>query len=150
MVEDKIIRTIYVKKDVWELAKMKISEPLSCYIEKQLEIACNINNDKLEIEKRLYELEQESHALRSKLLQITEEEELIERTGQNMDECIPSINRIHERCGVIGENQICRIANAHGVKCDDLIEYCKVKGYNVVPLFDFVRDTKKHNGGGLR
>ena len=47
----KIRRNISIDEDVWELAKTKISEPLSCYIQKQLEIACRLDNKKAEIEK---------------------------------------------------------------------------------------------------
>ena len=146
----KIRRNITVDRDVWELAKIKISEPLSCYIQKQLEIACNLSDDKLEIERSLYEKEQEIIALRSQLIKIEREEQLKREANYDLEKCIPTVVRIHEKCGVIGENQICRVALAHEVKCDDLIKFCKVKGFNIVPLFEFNREGKGGNGSGLR
>ena len=145
----KIKRCISVDENVWELAKIKISEPLSCYIQKQLEIACDLSDDKLIIEKELYEKEQECIALRSQLVKLEEEEKLKKEANYNLDNCIPAITRIHNKEEVIGENQICRIANTHNVKCDELVKYCKLKGFNVVPLFEFNKDTNKRNGSGL-
>jgi len=145
----KIKRCISIDENVWELAKIKISEPLSCYIQKQLEIACDLSDDKLVLEKELYEKEQECIALRSQLVKLEKEEKLKREANYNLDKCIPTITRIHDKCDVIGENQICKIANAHEVKCKDLIKYCKVKGFNIVPLFEFNKDTRKSNGSGL-
>ena len=146
----KIRRNISVDRDVWELAKIKISEPLSCYIQKQLEIACNLSDDKLEIERSLYEKEQEIIALRSQLIKIEREEQLKREANYDMDRCVPTLTRIHEKCGVIGENQICMVARAHEVDCDDLINFCKVKGFNIVPLFEFDKEGSVGNGSGLR
>lgn len=145
----KIRRNISIDEEVWELAKVRISEPLSCYIQKQLEIACNLSNDKLVLERELYEKEQEVTALRSQLIKIEREEKLKKEANYDLDKCIPTITRIHDKCDVIGENQICRVANSHGVKCDDLVKYCKVKGFNVVPLFEFNKFGKGGNGSGL-
>lgn len=146
----KIRRNISIDEDVWELAKIKISEPLSCYIQKQLEIACNLSNDKLEIEKQLYEKEQEITALRSQLFKIEQEEQLKKDAEYDLEKCMPTLVRIHSKCDVIGENQICKVANAHEVKCDDLISFCRVKGFNIVPLFEFHREGSTGNGSNLR
>ena len=146
----KIRRNITVDKEVWELAKIRISEPLSCFIQKQLEIACNLSDDKLVIERTLYEKEQEVIALRSQLVKIQREEQLKRDADYDLELCMPTLVRIHEQCGVIGENQICNVARAHDVKCDDLIKFCEVKGFNIVALFDFNRESNKSNGSGLR
>ena len=146
----KIRRNITIDKDVWELAKIRISEPLSCYIQKQLEIACNLSDDKMVIERALYEKEQEIIALRSQLFKIEREEELKREANYDLELCMPTLVRIHEQSGVIGENQICNVANAHDVKCEDLIRFCELKGFNIVALFDFNRESNKSNGSGLR
>ena len=98
----KIRRNISIDEDVWELAKIKISEPLSCYIQKQLEIACNLSDDKLEIEKALYEKEQEITALRSQLFKIEKEEQLKKQADYDLEKCMPTLVRIHNKCDVIG------------------------------------------------
>ena len=146
----KIRRNITVDKEVWELAKIKISEPLSCFIQKQLEIACNLTDDKYALERELYDIEQRSIAIRSQLTKINQEEMLRQKSEHNLDKCIPTINRIYNVHEVIGENQICNIARANDIECDDLIRFCRVKGYNVVPLFEFDKETSKFNGSGLR
>lgn len=146
----KIRRNISIDEDVWNLAKSKISEPLSCYIQKQLEIACRLDNQKAEIEKELYEKEQEVTALRSQLCKLEKEERLKRESSANLEDCMPPILRIHERYDVIGENQIRNIANAHDVNDKDLIKYCNLKGLNVVELFDFAREGKMKNGGTIR
>lgn len=146
----KIRRNISIDEDVWELAKSKISEPLSCYIQKQLEIACRLDNQKAEIEKELHEKEQEVIALRSQLCKLEKEDKLKRESKANFDDCMPPILRIHNKFDVIGENQINNIAQAHDVNGKDLIKFCKLKGLNVVELFDFARDSKKKNGGCIR
>lgn len=145
----KIRRNISIDENVWELAKVKISEPLSCFIQKQLEIACNLADDKLEIEKALYEKEQEVTALRGQLWKLEQEEKLRKESNYNLEKCMPTLLRIHSVNDVIGENQICKVATAHEINCDDLIKYCELKGLNVVPLFDFNKDTNKLNGGRM-
>lgn len=147
----KIRRNISIDEDIWNLAKQKISEPLSCYIQKQLEIACRLDNKKAEIEKELHEKEQEVIALRSQLCKLEKEDKLKRESKSNFDDCMVPILRIHKRCGMVGENQIKNIAGAHeGVNERDLINFCKSEGLNVVELFDFVKDSKKKNGGGIR
>lgn len=146
----KIRRNISIDKDVWELAKTKISEPLSCYIQKQLEIACRLDNKKAEIEKELYEKEQEVTALRSQLCKIQKEEKLKQEAKSNLEDCMPTLLRIHSVHEVIGENQIANVAHAQDVDPNDLIKFCKIKGLNVVALFDFDKPGKMKNGQGLR
>lgn len=146
----KIRRNISIDEDVWELAKTKISEPLSCYIQKQLEIACRLDNKKAEIEKELHEKEQEVIALRSQLCKLEKEDKLKREAKANLEDCMPPILRIHGKFDVIGENQINNIAKAHEVDGNDLIKFCKVKGLNVVELFDFAREGKMKNGGTIR
>ena len=146
----KVRRCISIDQEVWDLAKSKISEPVSCFIQKQLEIACNLSNDKMEIEKQLYEKEQEITALRSQLIKIEAEEQLKKDIGYDFEKCIPTINRIYEVHNVIGENQIGNVAMANDIQPGDLVNYCRLKGYNIVPLFEFEKITRKYNGGGLR
>lgn len=146
----KIRRNISIDKEVWELAKTKISEPLSCYIQKQLEIACKLDNNKVEIEKELYEKEQEVIALRSQLCKIQKEEKLKQESKSNLEDCMPTILRMHGVHDVIGENQITNIAHAQEVDPKELIKFCKFKGLNVVPLFDFGKPGKMKTGIGLR
>lgn len=146
----KIRRNISIDEDVWELAKQKISEPLSCYIQKQLEIACSLGNKKSQIEKELHEKEQEVIALRSQLCKLEKEDKLKRAAKSNFDDCMPPILRIHDKYGKVGENQIKNIALAHDVKDMDLIDFCKLEGLNVVELFEFEKYTKKKNGGSIR
>ena len=140
---------ISIDSEVWELAKHKISEPLSCFIQRQLEIACKLDNKKAEIEKELHEKEQEVIALRTQLCKIEKEERLIRESKSTYDKCMPPILRIHGRAGKIGENQISTIARAHEVEPRDLINYCKSQGLNVVELFEFIKEGKGFNGGKL-
>ena len=146
----KVRRNISIDEDVWELSKQKISEPLSCFIQKQLEIACRLDNQKAQIEKELHEKEKEVLALRSQLCKLEKEEKLSQKTQGKYDKCMPPILRIHDRAGCIGENQITSIARNHKVNVNDLIGYCKSQGLNVVELFEFVKEGKGGNGGGLR
>lgn len=146
----KIRRNISIDEEVWNLAKSKISEPLSCYIQKQLEIACRLDNDKAKIEKELHEKEQEITALRSQLCKLEKEDKLKKEAKGNLDKCMPTVLRIHGIDNVIGENQIIDVARAQGVDEKALIKLCKVKGLNVVELYGFAQEGKMKNGGTIR
>lgn len=139
---------ISIDAEVWELAKHKISEPLSCFIQKQLEIACKMDNKKAELEKELHEKEQEVIALRTQLCKIEKEERLIRESKTGYDECMVPISRIHSNLGRVGENQISYIANNHNIKPVDLINYCKSQGLNVVELVEFNKRGKQGSNGG--
>lgn len=136
--------------DVWNMAKHKISEPLSCFIQKQLEIACRLDNKKAEIEKELYEKEQDVIALRSQLCKIQREESLQKINQTNYEECMVSIHRLFEINGLVGENQITHIANQHNVTPNDLIKYVKSQGIKVVDLFEPNKEGKMKSGISLR
>lgn len=140
---------ISIDSEVWELAKHKISEPLSCFIQRQLEIACKLDNKKVEIEKELHEKEQEVIALRTQLCKIEKEERLLRESKAGYEKCMPPILRIHDKVGKIGENQITTIARTHDVEPKDLIDYCISQGLNVVELFGFIKEGKGFNGGKL-
>lgn len=141
---------ISIDPDVWELAKHKISEPLSCFIQKQLEIACRLDNEKAAIEKELHEKEREVIALRSQLCKIEKEEHLKRESADGYDDCMSAILRIHDKAGRVGVNQIENIAKAHEVDASGLVSYCKSYDLNVVELFEFVKLGKGSNGGKLR
>lgn len=137
---------ISVDPEVWNMAKHKISEPLSCFIQKQLEIACRLDNKKGEIEKELYEKEQEVIALRSQLCKLQKKDKLKSDKFECFDECMVPIQRIYDKIDKIGENQIQNIANQHGVDFRELVEYCKSKNLNVVEVFEFERESKMKKG----
>lgn len=139
---------ISIDSEVWELAKHKISEPLSCFIQRQLEIACKLDNKKAEIEKELHEKEQEVIALRTQLCKIEKEERLLRESKVGYDECMVTISRIHGVYGRVGKNQISNIASNHGIKPNDLINYCKSQGLNVVELLEFSKFGKHGSNGG--
>lgn len=142
--------SISIDPNVWELAKHKISEPLSCFIQKQLEIACRLDNEKVKIEKELHAKEQEVIALRSHLCKIEKEERLKRENHDNYKECMVPILRIHDNHGKVGVNQIENIAKAHETDASGLVSYCKSYGLNIVELFELNKPGKGSNGGRLR
>ena len=146
----KIQRSIYIDEDVWELAKTRIPGSLSCYIQKQLEIVCRLDNEKEKIERELYEKEQELIALRSQLCKLEKEDKLKRESNIDFEKAFSSILRIYDKYNEIGENQIINLARSNEVSEKDLISFCKSNGLNVVKFFEPVKHTKKNNGGFLR
>ena len=141
---------VSIEPAVWELAKRKISEPLSCFIQKQLEIACKLDNRKAEIEKELHEKEREVIALRSQLCKLEQEDKARRENKENYKKCLPTIERIHGVKNKIGKNQIEDVAGAHKLDKLELIKLCESEGFNIVELLEFDNDTNKKHGGCIR
>lgn len=128
---------VSVSPEVWEMAKIKLGEPISQFLETQLRLACNINNEKARIEQELATKEKEILALRHKLCQLDKEKEIKLDAGGHVEACVPTINRIIKNLGFVGRNQLYGIASQHeSVEVKDLVSLCDERGWRVIDHYE--------------
>lgn len=103
--------TLTIDAVVWEQAKEKLPCGRSEYIEEQLRKGIGLSDDKeVELRKKIAKHQDEINVLESQLCKIREERLKKEKAVNVYDNALNAINRIHERLGCVGKNQIKNIS----------------------------------------
>ena len=120
--------SITVDCDVWEEAGLKLNSR-SEFCENQLRLFLEMDNDEEDlILKQIQDKREEIFILEDKLCAFRKERLSKAKQGPLFEEAMISINRINERLGKVGKNQIKKIAKANHVPFDLLLEHCRVEG----------------------
>ena len=136
----KIQRSITIDQDVWLLAKQRLGEPVSSFIQKQLELACSLTDEISCLEKEIHEKENELIALRTKLCNLKDNKNTEGFKNNNLEECFEVIKRIISANSSIGKNQLYNIAKLHHVTQGDLINLCREHDFKVIEFFEPDKD----------
>jgi len=124
--------SITIDCDIWEEAGTKLVSR-SEFCENQLRLFLELNNDEEDlILKQIQDKREEIYVLEDKLCAYRKERLNKVKEKPMFDDCMVSINRMNERAGQVGKNQIKRIAKANKVPFDLLLEHCRVSNINVV------------------
>jgi len=126
---------ITIDEHIWDLAR-DILGNRSAWIEKQLRIALNEEDDETKIMKKIQKKENEINVLKDKLCKLRERKANQLKVVGLFDKSMISINRMHSKLGAIGKNQIRRIAKVNDVPSVELINYCEEKGLNIVEYLE--------------
>ena len=129
---NKIRVNLTVDPNLWQLAKDKLPCSRSEFFENQLKLFLGIEDNESEILKDIQLRENEINALKDKLCHIRKEKQLELESNRSMEKAMVSLNRIHEKLGHIGENQIRNMAHVHKVDFDDLKKKCEENCMNIV------------------
>lgn len=78
--------------------------------------------------------ENEINAYKERLCHIRKRKEIEAESNRPLEKAMASLNRMHERLGVIGENQISYIAGSNKLEFYRLKDECEKKGMNIVPF----------------
>lgn len=78
--------------------------------------------------------ENEINAYKERLCHIRKRKEIEAESNRPLEKAMASLNRMHERLGVIGENQISYIAGSNNLEFHRLKEECEKEGMNIVPF----------------
>ena len=134
MMANKIRVNLTVDPNLWQLAKDKLPCSRSEFFENQLKMFLGIEDDESEIIKDIQTKENEINALRDKLCHVRKSKQLKLESNKSMEKAMASLNRMHERLGVIGKNQISYIAGSNKLEFYRLKDECEKKGMNIVPF----------------
>lgn len=123
---------ITVDEEVWEEAGAKL-ESRSDFCENQLRLFLELNNDdEDELLQQIQDKRDEINVLEDKLCAFRKERLSKAQDSLILEAPMVSINRIHDKLGQIGKNQIKMLAKNNGVPFDLLLEHCRVSGLNIV------------------
>ena len=125
---------IKIQDDIYQQAKNKLGDEFDKFIEEQCKTAANMRSQKEE--EILKKISQHQNKLMD--LQV----ELIKEQNKNqsqvntslLDDAMKIINRIHEKLGCIGENQLKSISNTKNVPFLSVLNHCKKEGLTIVPF----------------
>ncbi|MFR8879517.1 MAG: hypothetical protein ACLVGV_07730 [Methanobrevibacter smithii] len=132
--------TLTIDAVVWEQAKEKLPCGRSEYIEEQLRKGIGLSDDKeVELRKKIAKHQDEINVLESQLCKIREERLKKEKAVNVYDNALNAINRIHERLGCVGKNQIKNISKQQQVPFEGLIDCVINEGLNLVNYAEGVK-----------
>ena len=118
--------SITIDNTIWDLAQDKIDISLSLFIENTLKMYLGQDDELSKLMKKEVELQKELDIVQSKICQTREKQRKENNQKHIYDDAMTTINRIADRLGYIGENQIRKIANQNDIPPQQLIEHCRV------------------------
>ena len=124
--------SITVDSEIWEEAGEKLASR-SEFCENQLKLFLELNIDEEdEILQQIQDKRDEINVLEDQLCARRKARLDKAKSSFIFDDAMVSINRINERLGHVGKNQIKNFARKNGVPFDLLLEHCRVSGLNIV------------------
>ena len=124
--------TINIQNDIYQQAKNKLGDEFDKFIEEQCKTAANMRTQKeKEILKKITFHQNQVMDLQIEL--IKEQKQAHVETSL-LDDAMKMVNRIHEKLGCIGENQLKNISNKKNVPFLSVLNHCKEQGLHIVPF----------------
>lgn len=128
--------TLTVDENIWELAKDKLPCSRSEFFENQLRLFLNVEDPESKIVEKITKKENEINVLKDKLCHIRRGKQLRLESANVFDKAMISINRIHDRFGCVGQNQIRNIARVNDVPANELEKHIVSEGLTVVNFLE--------------
>ena len=120
--------TITVDENIWEFARDKLPCSRSEFFENQLRLYLDIEDPEAKIVEKISKKENEINVLKDKLCTIRREKQLRLEASNVFDNAMVTINRLHDRLGCVGRNQIRNVAKRCDVPSNELekhiVEQC--------------------------
>lgn len=134
--------SISIDENIWEDAKVRISNR-SKFIEECLSsfLYGDMSEEK-EIITEMEELNSKLEALQGKLCALRESRKKSEENEELFEAPMISINRLHDRLGCIGKNQIKKFAKIHQVSYGALLKYVERNGLNITEFMEYNKNLK--------
>ena len=129
--------TITVDENIWELAKDKLPCSRSEFFENQLRLYLDIEDPEAKIVEKISKKENEINVLKDKLCTIRREKQLRLEASNVFENAMVTINRLHDRLGCVGRNQIRNIAKRCDVPSNELEKHVADQGLTVVNFMEF-------------
>ena len=128
--------TITVDENIWELAKDKLPCSRSEFFENQLRLYLDIEDPEAKIVEKISKKENEINVLKDKLCTIRREKQLRLEASNVFENAMVTINRLHDRLGCVGRNQIRNIAKRCDVPSNELEKHVVDQGLTVVNFME--------------
>lgn len=129
---DRIAVTVMVDPDVWRASKNKLSVTRSDFINEQLCIAIDAADDEETVlRNEIIDLQNEINVKESRLCKLRAERLKNERKECMFDEVMVTVDRIIDRNGFIGKDQLRNISKQRDVAYNSLLNHVLDLGYDV-------------------
>ncbi len=129
---EKIQVSFMVDSEVWKEAKNKLGTTRSEFLEEQLRLAIDLSEDEENsLRKEIAELQNEINARESRLCKIRAERLEHERSVNVFDGVMGTVNRIVDKAGFIGKDQLKNISKQQEVPYKSLLDHVYDLGYDV-------------------
>lgn len=127
---------ITIDDNKWEALTHVVNGSRSAWIERQIDIVLNIEDEEAKLLQKIERLDNQLNVAKDKLCQIRQAKKERLEAANVFDECMISLNRLHDNLGGIGRNQIRHIARKNDVPALELEEHCVSLGLNVVNFME--------------
>ena len=125
--------TLSIDRVLVEMAKQCLDVSISQFLEDQLRAYFRMDDEQTLLDE-IQTRENEINAYKERLCHIRKRKEIEAESNRPLEKAMASLNRMHERLGVIGENQISYIAGSNKLEFYRLKDECEKKGMNIVPF----------------
>lgn len=127
---------ITIDDNKWDALATVVNGSRSAWIERQIDIALNIEDEEAKLIQRIEHLDNQLNVAKDKLCQIRQAKKERLESASAFDECMVSLNRLNSKLGGVGRNQIRNIARKNDVPALELEEHCINLGLNVVNFME--------------
>ena len=127
---------ITIDDNKWEALNHVINGSRSAWIERQIDIALNVEDEEAKLLQKIEKLDNQLNVAKDKLCQIRQAKKERLETANVFDKCMVSLERLHDNLGCIGKNQIRNIARINDVPALELEEHCIDQGLKVVNFME--------------
>ena len=107
------------------MARDKLDMSISEYCENQLRAFLGEEDQLSKLLRKEAKLQSELDVVQAKICQLRDRNRKKSKQKKVFDEAMIPINRIHERLGYVGRNQIRKIAHQNDIPPQQLIEHCE-------------------------
>ncbi len=129
---EKIQVSFMVDSEVWKEAKNKLGTTRSEFLEEQLRLAIDLSEDEENsLRNEIIDLQNEINVKESRLCKLRAERLENERKECMFDEVMVTVDRIIDRNGFIGRDQLRNISKQRDVAYNSLLNHVLDLGYDV-------------------
>lgn len=135
----KIKKTIMIDEQLWLAVKDELNISLGEFVEQSLRLFTGEDTEMSSLMKKGAKLQSELNQIQGRMYKLMNKNKENRHNQELFDNAMNTIQRIHDKLGYIGKNQLRKIANQNEINADDLIRYCQkkpeiiIKNYGALP-----------------
>jgi succinate dehydrogenase/fumarate reductase flavoprotein subunit len=135
----KIKKTIMIDEQLWLAVKDELNISLGEFVEQSLRLFTGEDTEMSSLMKKGTKLQSELNQIQGRMYKLMNKNKENRHNQELFDNAMDTIQRIHDKLGYIGKNQLRKIANQNEINADDLIRYCQkkpeiiIKNYGALP-----------------
>ena len=134
---EKVRKCISIEEAIWERAGKELPMSRSAFIENQLRRYLNEEDDESKIIQDLAKCREKENVLKEKLCAIRERKKAKIEEEDSFSRALNTLRRVYEtQGGLVGKNQIVRIARHNNVSPDEVEDFLREREYNIVNFFE--------------